>query len=188
MFEAFLNKGIAIAGIDAGESYGSPDGRKIFSDLYKELIDRHGFSTKPMMLGRSRGGLQTLSWAAENPGRVSGFAGIYPVCNIASYPGISKASNAYHLSASELQQELSQHNPIDRLKPLADAGVPLFAIHGDSDLLVPLDANSGELKSRYELLGGKMELVIPPGQGHTMWPGFFQSRELVDFVISHLKK
>jgi hypothetical protein len=79
MFEAFLNKGIAIAGIDAGESYGSPDGRKIFSALYQELIDRHGFSTKPMMLGRSRGGLQTLSWAAENPGSVSGFAGIYPV-------------------------------------------------------------------------------------------------------------
>jgi len=138
------------------------------------------------MLGRSRGGLQTLSWAAENPGNVSGFAGIYPVCNIASYPGIEKASSAYHLSATELQQVLSVYNPIDRLKPLADAGLPLFAIHGDSDLLVPLEANSGELKSRYESLGGKMELVIPAGQGHSMWTGFFQSRELVEFVIDHL--
>jgi hypothetical protein len=33
MFERFLAKGIAIAGIDVGESYGSPDGRKLFSDL-----------------------------------------------------------------------------------------------------------------------------------------------------------
>ena len=30
-----------------------------------------------------------------------------------------------------------------------------------------------------------MQLIVPPGQGHNMWPGFFQSQELVDFVTSH---
>jgi len=32
-----------------------------------------------------------------------------------------------------------------------------------------------------------MTLIIPPGQGHSMWPGFFQSEELVEFVIAHAK-
>jgi pimeloyl-ACP methyl ester carboxylesterase len=63
--------------------------------------------------------------------------------------------------------------------------VPLFAIHGDSDEVVPLAANSGLLRSRYAALGGQMQLVVPPGQGHNMWPGFFQSEELVNFVKAH---
>ena len=183
MFEQFTKAGIAVAGIDVGESYGSPDGRKLFSALYGELTDRRGFSTKPILLGRSRGGLMTLSWAEENADKTAGFAGIYPVCNIVSYPGVDKASGAYHMTGEELSGQLAEHNPIDRLEALAKAGVPLFAIHGDNDVLVPLEKNSGEMKKRYEALGGHMQLIIPPGQGHNMWEGFFQCRELVDFVI-----
>ena len=183
MFERFSQAGIAVAGIDVGESYGSPDGRKLFSALYRELVGKRGFAAKPVLLGRSRGGLMTLGWAAENADKVAGFAGIYPVCDIASYPGVATASEAYHLTAEELSRNLAEHNPIDRLEPLARAGVPLFAIHGDVDTLVPLDRNSGEMKKRYEALGGRMQLVVPPGQGHNYWEGFFQCRELVDFVI-----
>jgi dipeptidyl aminopeptidase/acylaminoacyl peptidase len=135
-------------------------------------------------LGRSRGGLMTLSWAAENPDKIAGFAGIYPVCNVASYPGVAKASGAYRMTPEELTTRLVEHNPIDRLASLAKASVPLFAIHGDSDTVVPLEANSGEVRKRYEALGGKMQLIVPAGQGHNMWTGFFQCQELVDFVLS----
>ncbi|MBU6293917.1 MAG: alpha/beta hydrolase, partial [Planctomycetes bacterium] len=92
MFERFLESGIAIAGIDVGESFGSPAGRALYSGLYQELTSKRGFSTKPVMLGRSRGGLMTLSWAAENPDKVGGFAGVYPVCNLESYPGLARAA------------------------------------------------------------------------------------------------
>lgn len=186
MFERFTKAGIGIAGIDVGESYGSPDGRALFTALYRELTEKRGFSQKPMMLGRSRGGLMTLAWAVENPDKVSGFAGVYPVCNVASYPGIARAAPAYQLTAEELTARLAEHNPIDRLAGLAKADVPLFAIHGDVDTVVPLEANSGEMKKRYEALGGRMTLMVPPGQGHNMWEGFFQCQELVDFVISQL--
>ena len=30
-----------------------------------------------------------------------------------------------------------------------------------------------------------MTLIVPPQQGHNMWPGFFQCPELVDFVIAN---
>ncbi len=187
MFEKFRAAGIAIAGIDVGESYGSPAGRALFSQLYAEMTERRGYAGKPVLLGRSRGGLMTLSWAAENPDKVAAFAGIYPVCNIASYPGVAKAAAAYQLTPDELQSALAAHNPIDRLAPLAKVGVPLFAIHGDSDKVVPLVDNSALLKSRYEALGGSIQLIVPPGQGHNLWPGFFQCQELVTFVITHAK-
>lgn len=188
MFERFTQAGIAIAGIDVGESYGSPDGCALYSALYEELTQQRGFAPKAVLLGRSRGGLMTLAWAVENADKVAGFAGIYPVCNIASYPGVAKASGAYRMTAEELSVRLTEHNPIDRLGALAKAGVPLFAIHGDSDKTVPLEANSGEMRKRYETLGGQMQLIVPPGQGHNMWEGFFQSPELVDFVITQARR
>ncbi|MBI3462021.1 MAG: alpha/beta hydrolase [Planctomycetes bacterium] len=187
MFEEFSKAGIAIAGIDVGESYGSPAGRALYSALYDELTSKRGFSKRPVMLGRSRGGLMALSWAAENADKVGGFAGIYPVCNLSSYPGIAKAAPAYQMTPEELQSSLAEHNPVDRLAALAKAGVPLFAIHGDQDKVVPLDANSALAKSRYEGQGGSMQLIIPPGQGHNMWEGFFQCKELVSFVIRNAK-
>ncbi len=183
MFRRFLEAGVAVVGIDVGESYGSPEGRALFSALYAELRERRGFAARGVLLGRSRGGLMGLSWAAENAGKVSGFAGIYPVCNVASYPGVERACGAYHLSAEAFRAQLREHNPVDRLGALARGGVPLFAIHGDSDEVVPLGANSQLVKDRYEGLGGKMELVVPAGQGHNMWPGFFECEALVEFVV-----
>ncbi|MEY3898142.1 MAG: hypothetical protein RLZZ214_3663 [Verrucomicrobiota bacterium] len=188
MFEKFTQAGIAIAGIDVGESFGSPDGRALFSGFYNELTNKRGFAPKAVLLGRSRGGLMTLSWAAENTDRVAAFAGIYPVCNIESFPGLATASWAYHLSKDELAAKLAVHNPIDRLGPLAKAGIPLFAIHGDKDELVPLDANTGEMCKRYEALGGKMQLIVSADQGHNMWNGFFQCQELVDFVLAQAQQ
>lgn len=137
------------------------------------------------MLGRSRGGLMNLSWAAANPDKVGAFAGIYPVCDLASYPGVERAAGAFELKPAQLKERLKEFNPVDRLGGLAKAKVPLFAIHGDVDKVVPLEANSGRVKERYATLGGTMTLVVPPQQGHNMWPGFFQCRELVEFVVAH---
>lgn len=185
MFERFTRAGIAIAGIDVGESHGGPAGREAFTALHAELTGRRGYSRRPVLLGRSRGGLQLLNWAADHAENVAAFAGIYPVCDLASYPGLAKAAPAYGLTAEQLAADLARHNPVDRLAPLAAARVPLFAIHGDADRLVPLAANSGRLREAYAALGGEMILLVPPGQGHSMWPGFFESGDLVAFVLRH---
>jgi len=123
------------------------------------------------------------NWAAENPESVACIAGIYPVCNLNSYPGTEIAANAYHINA----EQLADHNPINRLNGLAKERVPIFHIHGDSDTVVPLEDNSGELAARYSKLGGEATILVPRGQGHNMWQGFFQCQELVDFVIAHAR-
>jgi fermentation-respiration switch protein FrsA (DUF1100 family) len=128
------------------------------------------------------------NWAIDHPEKVCGIAGIYPVCNLESYPGLEKAAGAYGLTALELKEVLPMHNPVDRLAPLAKAKIPLFHIHGDVDQVVPLEANSGLVAERYRALGGQMELIVPKGQGHNMWRGFFECQSLVDFVVRQAKK
>jgi hypothetical protein len=61
---------------------------------------------------------------AENPNKVAGFAGINPVGNLASNPGVTKAAPPYRMTPKDLQARLAEHNPVDCLAPLAKAGVP----------------------------------------------------------------
>ena len=184
MFRQFLEKGLAIAGIDVGESYGNPAGRSVFTAFAETLRREFGLAEQGCLLPQSRGGLMLYNWAAENPGRVAGVAGIYPVCDLASWPGLSMACVAYGLTEQELALRLAEHNPIERLKPLAEAGVPILHVHGDIDLVVPLERNSGELARRYERLGGTVRLIVVPGGGHEVSPAFFRCQALVDFVIA----
>ena len=187
--EQFLNAGVAVAGIDIGESYGSPSGQKHFSSLYKELTENRGFAKRPCLLGRSRGGLWSSSWAISHPERVSGIAGIYPVFDLTTYPGLKRAAPAYGLTESELSDSLNQHNPISKIDTLAKAGIPVFIIHGDNDQVVPLKENSAQLAARYKKLGVEnlINLIVVEGQGHNLWPGFFHSQELVDFAIERAR-
>jgi predicted esterase len=185
MFDQFLAKGIAIAGVNVGESYGSPKGRAVYLALYKQLVDKRGLARKACMLARSRGGLMLYCWAAENPDKVACVAGIYPVCNISSYPGLARACGAYGMTKEQLAAKLTEHNPIDRLAPLAKAKVPIYHMQGDSDRVVPLDKNSGPLAERYKKLGGPVTLEVIKGQGHNMWSGWFKNQKIVDFVIAN---
>ncbi|MCY2930657.1 MAG: prolyl oligopeptidase family serine peptidase [Planctomycetota bacterium] len=187
MIQKFLDAGVALAGVDVGESYGSPKGRAAYTAFYEEMTAKRGMAKKPCLLARSRGGLMLYNWAAEHPDCLSGVAGIYPVCDLASWPGLATACGAFDLSEAQLHARLTEHNPIDRLAPLAKARVPIFHIHGDGDTVVPLEKNSRELAKRYRQLGGAMTLLVMPGRGHDMWTGWFQCQELVDFAIARAK-
>ncbi|HWB08939.1 MAG TPA: prolyl oligopeptidase family serine peptidase [Pirellulales bacterium] len=189
MHEQFLQAGVAVAGIDVGESYGSPKGRELFTSFYKLLTDHRGFAARPCLLGRSRGGLWVSSWACDNPDKVAGIAGIYPVFDLRTYPGLAKAGPAYELTASQLEARLAEFNPIERIGKLAKAKVPALFIHGDMDEVVPLKQNSAEFLARYkaEGAGGLVTLIVAEGQGHNFWPGFFRCQELVDFAIARAR-
>lgn len=189
MHERFLAAGVAVAGIDCGEAYGSPTGRKLFTALYDELTKKRGFAARPCLLGRSRGGLWVSSWAIANADKVAGIAGIYPVYDLTTYPGLDKAAPAYGMSESQLRASLAEHNPIARIDVLAKAKVPVFIIHGDDDKVVPLEQNSAALVARYQAAdaGNAVTLVVAKGQGHNFWQGFFQCQELVDFAIERAK-
>ena len=185
MHEQFLEAGVAVAGIDIGEAYGSPQGQALFSALHDELTQNRSFAGKPCVLGRSRGGLWVSSWAIANPDKVAGLAGIYPVFDLRSYPGLKRAAPAFALTADQLEDQLERWNPVSRLGTLAEASIPVHLIHGDVDKVVPLEANSKALVRQYERAGvGKLvTLQVATGQGHNVWPGFFRCEDLIEFAI-----
>ncbi|MGI9178779.1 MAG: alpha/beta hydrolase family protein [Pirellulales bacterium] len=184
MHEQFTAAGVAVAGIDSGESYGSPEGVTAMESLHSEMV-RRGYATRPAVLGRSRGGLWASSWAIAHPEFTAGVGGIYPVFDWRSYPGLDKAAAAYGLTPTELAKRAHELCPVERIDVAARAGVPFLIIHGDGDDRVPIEPNSMAVKHRYTAAGRAdlVTLIVAEGQGHSLWEGFFRSRELVDFLI-----
>ncbi len=182
LFSRLLERGIALAGLDVGESYGSPQGTAAYDTLYRHLIARRGFVPKPCLLAQSRGGLMHYNWASRHADRVAGIAGIFPVCDITSYPGLRRAAPAFGLTPRELAADLTRYNPVDLLEPLASRRVPILHLHGDADEGVPLQPNSAQLERRYRSMGGEMELSVIHGRGHEVVPEFFESPALLAFV------
>ena len=125
------------------------------------------------------------NWAVEHPESVACVSGIYTVCSFTSYPGVDKAAPAYEMTPEALQATLKDHDPIERLAPLAKAKVPIFHIHGDSDTVVPLERNAGELVKRYKKLGGPATLKIVPGKGHAEIDEFFTDPDFLNFILEH---
>lgn len=188
MFRRWLERGIAVVGIEVDESFGNPAGRAVFTAFYRHLTEERDFARKAVLHPQSRGGLMLYNWAVEHPESVAASVGIYTVCDIRSYPGIVTAAPAYGMTADELEATLTEHNPIDRLAPLAAQNVPILHIHGDSDTLVPLETNSAEFALRYRALGGSMEVIVVPGKGHEAIPEYFEREDLMDFGEREAKR
>lgn len=188
-FDAFMGAGISIAGFDLGEVRGSPQSTAKFTEFHDAMVAR-GFSKKPVLLGQSRGGMMTLAWAFRNPGKVKAWVGIYPVCNLASWPLKNSKPQTladFGMTEAGLLGKLPEFNPIDNLQGLLANKVPMFVVHGDSDSMVPYDENTKLLKERYEAGGGSIQVKVIPGEGHKAGPSFFECRELVDFVLSQVR-
>lgn len=185
MHERFTEAGVAVAGIDTGESYGSPDAVRATEQLHAEMVKR-GYSERPAVLGRSRGGLWASAWAIAHPAWTAGIGGIYPVYDWRTYPGADAAAGAYGLAPGDLLARAVDLCPIERIDVAAKAGVPVCIIHGDMDTVVPLEPNSGRLEASYRAAGkGELvRLIVARGQGHNFWEGFFRCQELVDFLVA----
>lgn len=189
MHQSFLDAGIAVAGVDVGEAYGSPKSHKTMNALYRELVDNRKFAPKVCLFGRSRGGLWASSWAIANPTKVTGILGIYPVFDFRTYPKIEAAAPAYEMTPEQLMEKNEELNPVMKLGDLAKAKIPVILISGDVDEVVPMSKNSSILVEQYKLAGAEslVQLIVLPGQGHNMYEGFFNSKELVEFGIVHAK-
>lgn len=184
-----LNAGVAIAGIDIGEAYGSPDCVKAMNELYDHLTRKRGFADRVALLGRSRGGLWVTAWANANADKVAAIAGIYPVFDLESYPGVAKAASAYGLPADELQQNLNELNPIQQASRIVLANIPMHLIHGVEDRVVPFSKNSDAMRELFFEAAKPDRITVEtiPDQGHNYWSGFFTSQAMAQFLIEHAK-
>lgn len=181
----WLDAGIAIGGADVGEAWGSPAGRSGFSEFYTAAVAEFNLDPQCCMLGQSRGGVFVYNWAVEHPELVRCILGIYPLCDLIAFAERDTVRKAYGMTADELRARSAEHNPIERLEPLARQRVPIVHIHGDADERVPLEGHSRKLLNRYEALGGPCELIVVHGKGHKEIPEFFQCPAVAEFILSH---
>ena len=193
--ESLLAGGFHVVGVHIGRSLGSPAGVEVFDQLYELLTSEYHLHPKARLLGASNGGLIVYAWAFRNPDCVDRIFGLYPSLDLRSWPGLDRAVGpgsagtadpefAYgDMRASELEARLAEFNPIDNLKPLADAGVAIYHIHGDRDAAVPFEPNSGEAIRRYRAMGGQIEVEKLVGRGHEAGGPFYDSQEAVAFLV-----
>ena len=186
MFSRLLANGFTICGMDVGDTWGAPESRKQYSEFHNYMVERFGLDAKVCLMPQSRGGAMLYNWAAEHAGNVLCIAGIYPVCDISNWS--ERIAPLYGITNEEFLSTPGNHNPIDRLRPLAEAKVAIMHIHGDEDEAVPIETNSLELARRYESLGGEVQIIVVNGKGHAEIPEIFNRDDLVDFLLNQAQQ
>jgi pimeloyl-ACP methyl ester carboxylesterase len=191
---ALLGKGFHLVYMNVGNTFGCPDAMAHWDVLYDLLTKKHGLAKKAALEGLSRGGLYCFNWAAAHPDRVACIYADAPVCDFKSWPGgkgkgkgsagdWKKLLDDYHF-ASEAEALAYTKNPVDNLRPLAEAKVPLLHVYGDADDVVPYDENTAIIKKRYEALGGPIEVIVKKGVGHHPH-GLDDPSPIIAFVLKH---
>lgn len=184
--KALLERGFHVVYYDLTHLYGSPRAVQLGTEFYNAMCSNHHLSPKVTLEGFSRGGMFAFNWAAQNPEKVACIYVDAPVCNIFSWPGRKDAQlwNDFLTEWQITDQEADNFkgNPIDHLQPIADAGIPIIAVCGDSDKVVPFAENMSIVAERYRSLGGLVELIVKPGCDHH--PHSLDNPEpVVDFIV-----
>ena len=166
-----LRRGFHVAHIETGGMLGSPRARKHWEAFYRTLTEEHRLAPKPVIEAVSRGGLFAYAWATRHPDRVACIYADTPVCDIKSWPlgqgqGIGHQPTWQTLlgeyGMTHDQALAYQGNPIDTLRPLAKAKIPLMHIVSLNDRVVPPQENTFVLAGRYRQLGGSIDVIEAP--------------------------
>ena len=63
--------------------------------------------------------------------------------------------------------------------------VPLWAFHGDADVLVPVKLTQNMVKNIEDAGGKKVKMTIYPGVNHDSWTQSYENPELYDWFLKH---
>ena len=162
-----LRNGWHLAYMKVPDLFGSPRAMRKWEKFYEVLVQKHGLSPRPGLIGLSRGALYGMAWAAEHPDRTLAVYLDNGVCDFKSWPGgrpkgLGTGAGSPQeweklLRAFDFQNDREaiayEGNPVDRLKPLVEARIPILLVYGDSDQTVPHRENSELIYQRYKDAG-----------------------------------
>ena len=195
---ALVTNGFYLVYLQVPNLFGSPAAVRYWDKFYDELTSKYGFAKKSALIGLSRGGLYCYNWAIAHPDKVACIYADAPVCDFKSWPGgklkgLGKGNGgadewkglltAYGFK-SDAEAIAYRGNPVDNLKPLADAKIPLLHVYGEADPVVPWDENTGVVAERYRKMGGSITLIPKPGIGHHPH-GLADPTPIVEFITKH---
>ncbi|MGK0188010.1 MAG: pimeloyl-ACP methyl ester carboxylesterase [Verrucomicrobiales bacterium] len=192
---ALLERGYHIAYCEVGGLFGNAEAVGYWDMFYAHVVGKYDLARRVALEGMSRGGLIIYNWAAKNPDKVACLYGDAPVCDISSWPGGkgSGKGSAADWNAALAAYELTEQsvagfrgNPIDQLRPLAQAGIPILHVVGEADGVVPVAENSDIIEQRYKELGGSIEVIRKPGVDHHPH-ALKDPAPIVDFMSKHVE-
>lgn len=169
--KALLKKGWHLAYYDVTHLYGSPRSVQLAKAFYDHVVPRFGLSRKVVVEGLSRGGYFAFAWAAAWPETVSCLYVDAPVCDITSWPGRKNPDlwNDFLAEWGVKDESVDsgfRGNALQHLPAMAEARVPVIAVCGDADSVVPYEENMAKVATAYREMGGAVEVIVKPGCGH----------------------
>lgn len=185
---ALLEKGFHVVYHDLTHLYGSPRAVSLGTDFYNYMLDNYNLSPKVTLEGFSRGGLFAFNWADKNPEKVACIYVDAPACDVFVWPS-REYQDLWTGLLTEWQltdEQMSDFkgNPIDNLDAMAAADIPIIAVCGDSDIVVPYEKNMGIIESRYKALGGRVKVILKKGCDHH--PHSLENPQpIVDFILEN---
>lgn len=190
---ALLKQGWSAAYVDVRNLYGAPPALDVMDAFYARATAEFRLNKKVVLAGFSRGGLFAFNWAVRHPIDVACIYADAPVLDFKSWPaGRGKGAGspadwqrllkAYGMT--EAQALAYSLNPIDNLKPLAAAHIPILCVCGGADKTVPFEENAGLLESRYKHLGGEVQVIVKPGGDHHPH-SLPDPTPIVNFIVQH---
>jgi pimeloyl-ACP methyl ester carboxylesterase len=171
---ALLERGWHVVYLTVSDLYGAPCAIEAMRPFQTHLETEFGLHGKTVLEGMSRGGLYAFNYAAAYPEKVAALYLDNPVLDIRSWPagqgkGPGNADNwreCFELYGLTPETERSIAGPLDRIEPVAAAKIPIVAVCGDADEVVPFDENMAVLASQYEALNALIKLIVKEGFKH----------------------
>ena len=108
--EQALAAGFHVAGVDIGSSCGSPAAADVCQEFYKLVTTEYHLHPRARLLCHSHGGLLAYGWAFRHPTCVGRIAGMCPVIDFRTYPGLASVAGipaknlGYGLSLDEFEK------------------------------------------------------------------------------------
>jgi lysophospholipase L1-like esterase len=192
--QALVEKGFHLAYIRMSNLYGAPAAIEIMEEFYRHVTGTLGLSRKPILEGFSRGGLYAFNFAAAHPDQVSALYLDAAVLDINSWPGRFKndVENPYSKFWPECLQcygltaetaASARVSPVDQIDRVAAARIPVVAVVGDADEVVPVAENTAVLERRYRELGAPITVIHKPFCKHHPH-SLVDPRPVVDFLVN----
>jgi len=138
--------------------------------VYDEIIKRYRVnSDKVYVTGISMGGEATYRFALKNP-------------------GIPAAIAPLSAADPEYSPEMQQEGFIPFKEPMsAISHIPVFSVHGENDVLVPLEA-ARKTVSELQEVNNQVEFHIIKDNGHDTWTTTYSDEQFYIWLLGHTGK
>jgi pimeloyl-ACP methyl ester carboxylesterase len=192
---ALLAAGWHVAFFKVSDMYGDPQSIALMETFHAHVVREFALSPRAVLEGFSRGGLYAVNFAATFPAKTAALYLDAPVLDIRTWPGgkgkgkgsatcWKQALEIYGLTEDTVKD--FKGNPLDKAEALAKARIPIVAVVGDADDVVPYDENTRPFAEKYRAAGGTIEVIVKPGVNHHPH-SLKDPKPFVDFLLKYVK-